>query len=186
MKTIFNFSAYGRSAEGRQSIFKKRGFTLVETLVAISVLLLAITAPLVIAYQGIASTSFARDQIIATYLAQDAIEAIITQKRQNSLLENNWLEKMNGCSVNCTVDSLKIGQNDFMKSCGGSCPIKYDLTTALYGYDNGIPTKFTRTVMFENVSNNSDEAKVTVTVSWKSSLLMKSFSIKTNIFNTQL
>ena len=72
------------------------GFTLVETLVAISILLLAVTAPLTIAYQGIASTSFVRDQIIATYLAQDAIEAIITQKRQNSLLENNWLEKMNG------------------------------------------------------------------------------------------
>ena len=163
------------------------GFTLVETLVAISILLLAVMAPLTIAHHGIASTSFARDQVIATYLAQDAIEAIITQKRQNALLRaDNWLNNMSGCPVDCIVNPLKIGQSNFTESCNVTCPIKYDDSSGMYGYDTGNPTKFTRTVAFENVQNNSDEAKVTVTVSWKSSLLTKSFSIKTNIFNTQL
>ena len=56
------------------------GFTLIESLVAISILLLSISAPLTIASKGLASSFFARDQITAFYLAQDAVEYIRDRK----------------------------------------------------------------------------------------------------------
>jgi prepilin-type N-terminal cleavage/methylation domain-containing protein len=46
----------------------KAGFTLVEALVAISILLVAIIAPMQIAYQGIAFTKYAKNQLVAQYL----------------------------------------------------------------------------------------------------------------------
>lgn len=58
------------------------GFTILETLVAISILLLALTAPLVIVSQALRSSYFSRDQITAYYLAQEAIE-YLRNKRDN-------------------------------------------------------------------------------------------------------
>jgi type II secretory pathway pseudopilin PulG len=60
-------------------------FTLIETLVAISILTIAITGPLAIIAQALRSSYFARDQITAYYLAQEAIEYIRNQRDMNGL-----------------------------------------------------------------------------------------------------
>src|SRR3989344_8329238 len=52
------------------------GFTLIETLVAIAVLVLSVTAPLEIAAKALFSAFHARNQITAYYLASEAIEYI--------------------------------------------------------------------------------------------------------------
>jgi len=46
---------------------KKKGFTLVETLVAITVLMLSIAAPLTIAATALFSAYYARDEITASF-----------------------------------------------------------------------------------------------------------------------
>lgn len=88
-----------RTKEYRQQsargVARKRltaGFTILETLVAISILVLALTAPLVIVSQALKSSYFSRDQITAYYLAQEAIE-YIRNKRDNQ-----------GLNVNATAD----------------------------------------------------------------------------------
>jgi len=55
---------------------KCRGFTLVETLVAISIFTMSILAVLVVLTQGIANDSYAKKKITASYLAQEGIEYI--------------------------------------------------------------------------------------------------------------
>lgn len=55
---------------------QKRGFTLVETLVAITVLLLVVIGPITVAQRGIKSAYYANEQVTAVFLAQEAIEAI--------------------------------------------------------------------------------------------------------------
>src|SRR3989344_8654185 len=52
------------------------GFTLVETLVAIGVLMAAVAGTLTVASRGIALTGVSRDNIVAFYLAQEPIEFI--------------------------------------------------------------------------------------------------------------
>lgn len=72
-----------------------RGFTLIETLVAISILVLALTGPLTIISQALRSAYYSRDQIVAFYLAQEAVEYIRNVRDENSLktgaLVDSWL-----------------------------------------------------------------------------------------------
>lgn len=65
-----------------------QGFTILETLVAISILILAITAPLAIIAQALRSSYYARDQITAYYLAQEAVE-FLRNKRDFVGLQGN-------------------------------------------------------------------------------------------------
>ena len=53
---------------------KNQGFTLVETLVAISIFTISILALLAVLTQGVTSTYYARQKIVASYLAQEGIE----------------------------------------------------------------------------------------------------------------
>lgn len=50
------------------------GFTLVETLVAITILLIVITGPLTITTSAARSTSFSSEQVVAFFLAQEGAE----------------------------------------------------------------------------------------------------------------
>ncbi len=56
------------------------GFTLVETLVAIAIIMVAITGPYASAAQAIAAARIARDHTIATFLAQEGIEIVRAER----------------------------------------------------------------------------------------------------------
>ena len=55
---------------------RSRAFTLVETLVAISIFTVSLLGLMSILAQGIADTNYAKRKIIASYLAQEGIEYI--------------------------------------------------------------------------------------------------------------
>jgi type II secretory pathway pseudopilin PulG len=55
---------------------RRSGFTLMETLVAIFIVMLAITGPMVFTQNALRAAFLSRDQITAFFLAQDAIEYI--------------------------------------------------------------------------------------------------------------
>lgn len=192
----------------RQNFQKKvsGGFTIVETLVAITILIGVIVTPLYIASQGIGVTALARDQVIAAYLAQDAVEYVIAKKKQNTLesvLDSSsgvsWLNELDssscdsndGCAIDTTYDHAGPLQV-FPCMSSGCPPLKFNTATGAYGYDEGaewIESRFTRKVVVMAVINSVDEneAVVAVTISWKNSFLQtKTFTIKTNIYNTVL
>ena len=54
--------------------FCRRGFTLVEMLVAVSIFTASILALLGILAQGISNTGYAKRKMIASYLAQEGVE----------------------------------------------------------------------------------------------------------------
>ncbi len=53
-----------------------KGFTLVETLVSIAIIMIAITGPFAITENAIRATTISRDKSIATFLAQEGIEYV--------------------------------------------------------------------------------------------------------------
>src|SRR3989344_5287897 len=55
---------------------KNKGFTLVETLVALSIFSVSILGLLVALSQGLADTGYAKKKVAAAYLAQEGIEYI--------------------------------------------------------------------------------------------------------------
>ncbi len=90
---------------------KKNGFTLVETLVAVSIFTVSILGLLEVVSQGIASTNYAQMKIAATYLAQEGIECL-RNTRDNYVLypdsTHDWSKFLliNPDNVTCpSVDS---------------------------------------------------------------------------------
>jgi len=62
-----------------------KGYSLIEVLVAISILLIALVGPMTIAAKGIQSSIFVREQTIAISLAQEGIEAFIAARNDAAL-----------------------------------------------------------------------------------------------------
>ena len=59
------------------------GFTLIETMVAISLLMVALVAPMSLAAQSLTAAYYARNQITAFYLAQEGIEIVRSVRDAN-------------------------------------------------------------------------------------------------------
>lgn len=72
----------------------QQGFSLVETLVAITILLVVIVGPMTISSQAARSTSFASEQVIAFFLAQEGAE--MAQKARDDLLLTSFLPSTDG------------------------------------------------------------------------------------------
>lgn len=78
----------------------KKGFTLIEALVAISILMIAIASPMLLAQKSLSSANLSKDQMIATFLAQDAIEAVKNIRDEIAINGSNtgdWLDKLEPC-----------------------------------------------------------------------------------------
>ncbi len=167
---------------GRGKLKANRGFSLLESLVAIFVLTLASLGPLTLASYAIRTASLSQNRITAFYLAQEAMEYIRNRRDNNAIAgAGNWLNGLNSCaSTNgCSVDI----PNDLVSACSGDCPkIKYNSSTGLYNQTSGADTLFTRQVQLTQVANNVEE-KVAVTISWRERFSNQSFTLEENIFN---
>ncbi len=164
------------------------GFTLVETLVAISILLLVIIGPMTIASRGMQSAFYADEQTTAVYLAQEAIESV-QRLRDNNALEvyepggsssDTW-EWLSSLPLACTGNNgcdLDLSEGGYRTCSGSNCVLKKyvgaDSQDFVYGYGNGPDwevTPYTRIIKIEpDVTPGLNAVKVTVTISWTARL----------------
>ncbi len=159
----------------------KKGFTVVETLVAIGILVAVITGAMSAVQTGLSSYAFAKNQIIAFYLAQESFEQIRNIRDENSLRSRNWLTNIAASNTDpcylanpCYVDTLL--PNPVPVSCGGTCPlVKQNPINGFYGYTAGwTDTIFRRKIVITRI--NSHEVRVTVTVDWSKGVISRKFS----------
>lgn len=153
---------------------RNRGFTLLETMVAIFILVLSITGPMVFAQSGLRAAFLARDQVTAFFLAQDAIETIKNLRDENGLNGNNWLTNI--CeeepNVVCTITIDTTEENPVAEPCTGGVCSAFDIDEDgryVYGTNPPNPSRFTRTI-YVRETNNEVEAQIVVEVSWTSNV----------------
>ncbi|MCC7500558.1 prepilin-type N-terminal cleavage/methylation domain-containing protein [Candidatus Nomurabacteria bacterium] len=163
-----------------------RGFTLIEMLVSVLLLTLAIGGPLTISGKGLLVALVAKDQTIAFYLAQDAVEYVRYARDTNSLGGGNWLSGVgatNGVNLTPCISSTgatkcylnTLGAGD-VPTVPTACPsnvcskLYYNNTTKNYTYTTtggNTPSIFTRSIAIQNpVGAAANEAILSVTVSW--------------------
>lgn len=182
---------------------QQSGFSLVETLVAITILLIVITGPLSISSQAAKSTSFSSEQVVAFFLAQEGLE--IAQKGRDDRILRNFLDSADtnfldepwndfknpsgffqrcfapaGCGLEVNSDetgSLKTPQN-----CGtiSNCRLHLNpagdrsrYTHAASGADS---TLYTRVIKFEPVAG-ADQVRVVSEVTWRTGSLRAGQSV---------
>jgi prepilin-type N-terminal cleavage/methylation domain-containing protein len=186
------------------------GFSLVETLVSITILLVIIIGPMSISSSAARSTSFASEQVIAFFLAQEGAE--IAQKSRDDILlkyfldpsDSNyiadpWTEfadeavsvyercfEASGCGLELNSDAN--GTIKTPLSClGTNCKLYYDASgqRSRYTHTPGAneTTPYTRVINFEEVSDN--EIRVSSTVYWRTGSIRESqqVSVETYLFN---
>lgn len=166
--------------------FYKKGFTLVETLVAIGVLILAVTGAFTAAQSGLSSYNFSKNQTIAFNLAQEAIEQIRMYRDENKINNRNWLT---GLALNsgdpcyfgnkCIIDVINYTVN----ACGATCPaLNQDTASGYYSYTSGWPaSNFKREIQFTSISPT--EISIQVTVTWSKGLLTRQIKVKENLYD---
>lgn len=169
-----------------------RGFSLVETLVAIAVLITAVTGVLTVAGKGLRLTGVAREQLIASYLAQEPIEFIRNVRDSNRLQSSltPWLEDLDDClNQDCIIDPTFNGNPTVAtQPCTGTCSVlNFNSASGLYRYDTGagwVPSKYTRTTrVITPIDGQSNEARIDVTVSWPAGTATRTFRIQEYILN---
>lgn len=176
----------------KTNIHRRKGFTLIETLIAISILVLAVTGAFAAAHNGVTSAIFSRDQVTAFYLAQEGIEQIRNMRDRNGLQSPgvNWLTNIatlstdpcyfGGGARSCRVDIV----NNTIVSCGapGNCPVlKFDSSNGFYNYVTGVNTKFKREIQLTQISAN--EVAIDSSVTWSKGLINRTFTAHEIIFN---
>ncbi len=170
-----------------------KGFTIIETLVAVSILTIGIAGPITAVFNGIKAANIAQDQMTAYYLAQEGVEYIRYVRDTNILRGDSWLTHLGNCTDGdgCIIDDVLevapfgVGA-DVGVDCAGSCPVvEYDTANNLFGEFSGAGienTSFTRRVDVAEVLAGR-EAEIRVTVTWTTKNIPYTYEIRERIFN---
>jgi len=186
IKKIFWFYQNSTLPTTNYQLPTSSGFTLIETLVAIGVLLLSITGPLLLAKQGISTSVTVKNQLIASYLAQEGIEYIKNIRDQNFIVGppakmDSGLPVCNGNSY-CKIAPFVSG----VSTCGGpgvDCEVlRKNATDGRYGYlATWEPTIFARNISIDK-SRLPEEITVIVEVKWTQGVVTKNIVLTETLF----
>jgi len=175
---------------------KEKGFTLVETLIAISILMISVAAPLSLAAKGIQAANLAKQQIVAYYLAQDAYEVIKNITDTNKLAVKTYAEggiiagDLNNICVsnNCRIDTL-TGKIEMFTP---GQKIKYSDSMNVYGFDpagassyfDTIYSRYFKIIKTKDTGVSIDEIKVLITMEWNIPYIgLQSYTLEGHITN---
>ena len=193
----------------------QKGFTLLETLVAIFILTLSMTGPVYIASVGFRNTIDSRDNISAQYLAEEVIE-VIKNKRDNlsmsgAKFSKPWFEYIVdskdddecindiGSSINkCYMQSEPKDGVYFFNTCdiGDECPnISFDPDGEfnVYGEEDKNNTasdsKFIREFYIEKETTDAlgavSSIKLTVNIKWNDKGRDKVYSLTQRLYDVK-
>lgn len=171
-------------------MIKKRGFTLLESMVAVAILAISVAAPIYAASRALVAVQNAKDQLTASFLAQEGVEFIRMNRDTLFLIEydsdtatasaegwESFITRVhNKCASSDSGCWIDPGGYGIGMKCSGyanrTCPPLYLTANGEYrtADDSGIefdtddPSIFTRVILMETVDENTE--KVTSTVSW--------------------
>lgn len=166
---------------GQQDKYQlSKGFSLLETTIAVAILVSAVIGPMALSSQSIHSASVTRDTIMASNLAQEGVELVKNIRLNNRIRGRSWTQGLSSClsTRGCFIDAKDLN----VRGCSFVCnPLKFDSSLNLYNYNSGQDTIFTRIISILNVT--SDEINVQSVVRWSDKFGNHFFTLSTTMFN---
>ena len=163
-----------------RKIFKrdnKKGFSLLEIMVSIFVLLVGILGVSNVVLSTILTHTLNKDRLVASYLAQEGVELVRNMRDTNWVISRNfgagfpssgWWE-------------IDVKNQKLQRLSGSGRYLKIDPTSGMFQYDFGKETPFKRKIRFIRQGNQYIE--VEVVVEWQRLRRNYSVQVSTYLYN---
>lgn len=153
-------------------IMNKKGSILIESVVAINVILVGLLGVFNLLSSSLALNRDVGQKFVATYLAAEGIEVVKNLIDTNYAESRPWNEGLSDgtYSVSYDSDSLVFNSEENLR-----------LENGIYGYESGEETLFRRDINIELIS--SDEIKVVSVITWQTKKGSRSVDLEDYFFN---
>jgi len=168
---------------------RQKAFTLIEVLVAITILIVGIISGFVLVTRALYNVAVIKDRLTASFLAQEGIELTRQIRDSNFLRILNFEESIDWRDglgdgtyiIESKVDSegsielVAIGEDQ-------NRIFFYDKTLRIYNYDNnGELTTFNRKIKITTI--NDDEIRVESIMQWKTRTIDFDLIVEDHLYN---
>jgi len=155
----------------------KKGFTLIEVIIAISIIVVGIISCIALISSSISGVTAGKSKIIAAGLAQEGVEIV------RNIRDNNWT------NYKRTIDTWRDGLNEgnWLVQHNNQSLIPYlsvqlkKDSNGFYQYDNGADMGFYRKINISYVGDN--QIKVLSEVTWQEKGRNQSIQIENRLYN---
>ncbi len=168
---------------------RQKAFTLIEVLVAITILIIGIISGFVLVTRALYNVAVIKDRLTASFLAQEGIE-LTRQIRDSNFLRilNNeesadWRDGLADGTyiIESKVDSegsIELAEEDQDRI------FFYNETLRIYNYDNnGEPTTFNRKIKITTIPDSDDEIRVESIMQWKTRTIDFDLTVEDHLYN---
>lgn len=148
----------------KHPVNKVRGFTLIETFVAITVLMIAVLGPMTLLSRALQDSRYLKDEMAASFLAQEGVELMIADREDNGSLY------------------LSIGDDPGPFSCP---QFFWEEETGFNCDNNGTQTTFARTVKIDQEGLPEGQYRITSIASFARGTSRREVTSSSIIFGFQ-
>lgn len=163
----------------------QRGYTLLETIIALAVIMGAIAGPYSLASRGILSSLASKNKLAAYNLSQEGIELVRKIRDDNVLAGSSWDDGISSGSWKIDVVNNTLSPFD-------GAALLFDSALGLYQHNTGSASIFTRRLTIEKPPAtptpgipDADQIRVISTVTWIERGLSKTAELQEIIYNWQ-
>jgi len=179
------------------------GFSLIETLVALSIFSVSILALVATSSSSLTNLNYSRNRVVANYLSQEGIEAIRNVRDSavilnpvdgfvdfEGIMQSGGCTSAGGCNVDVLVNSENPGTDSGISPCVGdnACVLYTNQATGYLGTNfSDDATMFNRRIQLIKQENDTGikEYKITSRVSWLDGVTQKNLQLIEFIYDWQ-
>lgn len=172
------------------SKLSKKGFTLVEALIAMSVLIIGIFSGFVLVTRALYNAAVIQDRLTASFLAQEGVELVRQIRDTNfiKILNNEDANWRDGLEDGSYIVEAKIREGESISLVpieeGAEVPnLLYDdnIDQKIFNYSSGERTVFNREIKISTITDN--QIMVEVIMKWRTRNVDFDLTVEDRLFN---